>query len=62
MGFFATAAPILLEVVKNGRSFVVVAGVLIVFGLLIVLSAALVDASILSLLCFELFLLVCLSF
>ena len=55
-GLLAAAAPVLLEVVENGGSFVVVAGVFVVFLLDVVLAAALVDAPELSLLREESFL------
>lgn len=57
MGFLAAAAPILLQVMEDCLSLVILACIFIVVFVEIVLSAALVDASELTLFCHELLLL-----
>lgn len=56
MSLLATAAPILLQVMEDCLSLVILACVFIVVFVEIVLSAALIDASELALLCHELLL------
>ena len=53
VGFLAAAAPVFLEVVEHCLSLVVFASVLVVVLIKVVLSAALIDASELSLLSHE---------